>query len=143
VKGEEKMKKMLIVAAACVAVMGCGNMTKGKSAAESEVQVFHERFNEEEFAAIVDAAHPNMLKGSSGSETADFLSVVRSKLGKVTGSKTANWNVRTFNAITTVVLVKNTTFEQGKGTETFTFRIKGGKASLLDYNINSRDLIMK
>ena len=92
---------------------------------------------------MVDGAHPDMLKASPKPQVTNLYSVVRRKLGKVTDSQTVNWNVRTFNAVTTVVLVQNTTFEEGKGAETFTFRIKNEQASLLGYNINSQDLIMK
>lgn len=137
------MRKAIIAVLACLALTGCGNMTKGKAAAEAEVAAFHKQFNDHDFSAMVDGAHPDMLKASPKSELTNLYSVVRRKLGKVTDSQAVNWNVRTFNAVTTVILVQNTTFEEGKGTETFTFRIKNERASLLGYNINSQDLIMK
>jgi len=40
-------------------------------------------------------------------------------------------------------LTQNTTFEQGTGTETFTFEMEGDKAVSVGYNINSKDLILK
>jgi hypothetical protein len=74
--------------------VGCGNMTKGKSAAQSQIAVFHQRFNDQDLEAIVAAAHPDLLKESPKSEVINFLSVVRRKLGKVTNSENVNWNVR-------------------------------------------------
>jgi PBP1b-binding outer membrane lipoprotein LpoB len=133
----------LVMILAALLAVGCGNMTKGKSAAQSQVTVFYQRFNDQDLEAIVAAAHPDLLKKSPKSEVINFLSVVRRKLGKVTNSENVNWNVRTFNLVTTVVIVQNTTFETGKGTETFTFRIRKETASLLGYNINSQYLIMK
>jgi hypothetical protein len=40
-----------------------------------------------------------------------------------------------------VTLVQETTFARGKGTETFTYTIKSGKAVLAGYNINSMDML--
>jgi hypothetical protein len=71
------------------------------------------------------------------------MSAVQRKLGKVTQTSNAGFNVRTFNLTTTVVLNQNTTFEQGTGTEVFTFQMNGEKAVLVGYNINSKDLILK
>jgi hypothetical protein len=137
------MKKVILTIFACLAITGCGNMTKGKAAAQSQVTAFHKLFNDQDFKTMVDSADPKMLKVTSKSQLTDLYSAIRRKLGKVTASKSVRWNVRTFNTMTTVVVVQNTTFEKGKGMETFTFRIKKEKASLLGYNINSQDLIMK
>ncbi len=137
------MKRALLAILACLAVTGCGDMTKGKEAAESQVVTFHRQFNDEDLAAIVSAAHPDMFKGSSESEVTDFLGVVRSKLGKVTDAKTVGTVVRTVNGVMSAVLTLKVTFENGEGTETFTFLIENEKALLLGYNINSPDLIMK
>ncbi len=118
-------------------------MTKGKSLAKAQTAAFHEQYNNQDFAAMIDGAHPDMLKASSEDELTDLYSMIRKKLGKVLDTKTVSWNVRTFNTTTTVVLIQDTTFEEGKGKETFTFRIQDEKALLLGYNINSNDLIMK
>ena len=55
---------------------------------------------------------------------------VQRKLGKVTQTANAGFNIRSFNFVTTVVLTQNTTFEQGTGTEIFTW--VGDRASLYD-----------
>ena len=65
------------------------------------------------------------------------------KLGKVTQTANAGFNVNTFNLTTRVVLNQNTTFEQGNATEVFTFEMNGEKAVLVGYNINSTELILK
>ncbi|HEY7770308.1 hypothetical protein [Longimicrobium sp.] len=35
-----------------------------------------------------------------------------------------------------------TTFEKAEGTETFQFRVRGGKAALVGYNVNSPALVV-
>jgi hypothetical protein len=72
-----------------------------------------------------------------------LFAAIDSKLGKVQSSSITTWNVKTFNFVTTVVLVSDTQFELGAGTETFTFRVNGDKATLLGYNINSMDMMTR
>jgi hypothetical protein len=65
------------------------------------------------------------------------------KLGTLQETKQINWNVNTTNSVTTVVLVYATKFQDGGATETFSFRIKNGKAELIGYNIASLDMLAK
>lgn len=118
-------------------------MKKGNSLAKAQVVAFHEQYNNQDFDAMIDDAHPDMLKASPKDELTDLYSTVREKLGKVVDSKTVGWNINTINLKTTITLTQDTTFEEGKGQEIFTFRIQDEKARLLGYNINSNDLIMK
>jgi hypothetical protein len=136
------MKRTLLTVLACLAATGCGDRIKSNAAAESQAVIFHQQYNNEDLAAIVTTAHPDMLKSSSESEIAERLGVIRGKLGKATRSKTIECGERTTDAGTTVVLVQNTTFENGKGREKLTFRIQDGKALLVGYEIDSRDLIL-
>ena len=122
---------------------GCDNMVKGRSAAEAQVLIFHKQFNDTNFVAIVDSAHSDLFKTSPQPDFTNFLAVARRKLGKVTDSRAANWKVQTFNGVTKVILIQETVFTDGVGTETFTFHISNAKATLLGYNITSRDMMMK
>jgi len=118
-------------------------MFKGKKAAEQGVADFHKICNEGKFAEIYAAGHSTFKSATKEKEFLDFVGAVQRKLGKVTQTSNVGFNVRTFNFTTMVVLTQSTTFEQGTGTETFTFEMDGDKAVLLGYNINSKDLILK
>ena len=138
------MNKMICVALVFVFLLcGCGNMTKSKGAAEAGVVTFHNQFNAGKVNGIISTAEPDMFDTTPKTKACSFLNTVRNKLGKTVNSKMTGWNVRMFNTDTTVVLVENTKFENGTGTETFTFRIKNQKAYLLGYYINSRNLAIK
>ena len=65
------------------------------------------------------------------------------KLGVVLKSETVRSHYSAMTSGTTGVVVKETTFADGKGTETFTFRMEGDKALLLGYHIDSMDLLTK
>ena len=131
----------------CVVVLflvsGCGSMMESKGVAETQVTTFHEQFNDSDFEAIISSTHSLFLKETPEEEFTELLTAVRKKLGKVTKTSSEQFNIDINNGVTTVVLVKNTTFEEGTGTETFTFRVANKKASIVGYFINSKDLILK
>ena len=139
------MKKFTFVFVLGLALIasGCVGMFKGKKAAEQSVADFHAMYNDGKIAEIYAAGHSKLKAASKEKEFVEFVGAVQRKLGKVTQTSGAGFNVRTFNLTTTVVLTQSTTFEQGTGTETFTFEMNGEKAVLLGYNINSKDLILK
>ena len=137
------LKESLALLFACFALVGCGSMVTAKPAAERAIVDFHKLFNEQKFVDIYSAADSALKKAASEKQLTDLLSAVHRKLGTVTGSNNQTWNVSKFNFTTRIVMIQNTQFESGKGVETFTFQISGGKAILVGYNINSNDLITK
>ena len=124
-------------------LLGCTDIIKGKSVAEPRVAVFHDRFNEGQYEEIYAEAADDFKKAASKETVLALFAAIDSKLGKVESSSITNWNVKNFNFVTTVVLVSDTQFELGAGTETFTFRVNGDKATLLGYNINSMDMMTR
>src|SRR4051794_11601009 len=92
---------------------GCGGVFKGKKAAEQSVADFHKLYDEGKFAEIYSAGHSKFKNATTQKQFLEFMSAVHRKLGKVTQSTQAGFNVRTFNLTTTVVLNQTTTFEQG------------------------------
>ena len=121
----------------------CSNMVNGKDIADKQIPGFHQLFNERRFQDIVTSSDPDMIKASPEATIIELFEAIHRKLGTVTESTNMSWNVNTFNLETRVVLVQNTSFERGSGTETFTYRITDGKARLLGYFINSNDLIIQ
>ena len=139
------MKTIALFLALCLTLfaVGCGGMFKGKEAAEQSVADFHKLFNDHKLAEIYAAGHSKLKGAATEKEFLEFVGAVRRKLGKVTQTSNVGFNIRTFNLTTTVVLNQSTKFEQGTGTEAFTFEMNGEKAVLVGYNINSKDLILK
>jgi len=133
------MPKPVCVTLVIVAVLlsGCGDMMNGKAIAGSQVKTFHQQLNNSDINAILSSSDPSMPKASGE----QLLSAVIRKLGNVTSTRTVGARTSFFNGRTLVTLVQETTFARGKGTETFTYTIKSGKAVLAGYNINSMDLL--
>jgi hypothetical protein len=141
--GNLAMRRIIFILATCVALVGCGDTINGKSVAEPEVGAFHQRLNQKRFDEIYATAGDDFRKAAPKEKVVDLFSAIDRKLGPAKSWTTKNWNVRTFNFVTTVVLVEDTAFEKGQGTETFTFRVSGDKAILVGYNINSLDMMTK
>ena len=138
-----KIISLLLALSVAVLASGCGGMFKGKKAADQGVADFHKLYNDAKLAEIYSAGHSKFKSATTEPQFLEFMGAVQRKLGKVTQTSNAGFNVRTFNFSTTIVLNQNTTFEQGTGTEVFTFQMDGDKAVLVGYNINSKDLILK
>ena len=138
-----KIISLLFALSLVLLTPGCGNFFKGRKAAEQGVADFHKQYNDGQLEQIYLASDSKMKSATTQKEFLDFVAAVQRKLGKVTDTTEVGFNVSTYNFTTTVVLTQNTTFEQGKGTETFSFQINGDKAVLAGYHINSKDLILK
>ena len=126
---------------------GCGELFKGKEAADQGVADFHRRYNDGKLTEIYAAGHSQLKSATKEQVFVDFVAGVRHQLGKVTHTSNTNFNIQTtnhnFNVQTTVILIQNTTFERGKGAETFRFEMNGDKAELVDYHIKSKGLPLK
>ena len=138
-----KIRRLVIAASAIVLFAGCSGFLKDKAAADKAVVDFHQQFNEDKAADIYTTSHSSFKSASTQQEFTDLMAAVRRKLGKVVQSTNVGFNVRSFNLVTTVYINQQTTFEQGKGTETFTFQMNNGQAVLQGYHISSKELIMK
>lgn len=136
-------RSVLLTLIMSLLLLGCTDTIKGKSVAEPKVAVFHDRFNAGQYEEIYSEAADEFQKAASREKVLALFSAIDRKLGKVKSSSIKTWNVRTFNLVTTVVLVADTSFEQGSGTETFSFRVSGDKATLLGYNIDSMDMMTR
>jgi hypothetical protein len=86
---------------------------------------------------------PKFRTASKKDKYDEFMGAVQRKLGKITSTSNAGWTVNSYNLTTTVLMTQKTVFENGEGTESFTFEMDGKKAVLLGYNIQSMDLITK
>lgn len=132
---------LLAISVLFISVLACGALKDGKPAAEEQIRQFHSMLDEGKFDEIYANSDQRMKDAASKEEMIKLLKAVHSKLGSVTGSTTATWNIGNYNLTSTIVMVQETTFENGKGTETFTFILSGKEAHLAGYYINSNDFL--
>ena len=133
---------LLLFAATSLLFGGC-NMTKDKAIAESAVAQFHQQLDKGEFKEIYAAANADFKGATTEKDFLAILEAVHRKLGAVQQANEGGWSVNSYNLKTNVVLNYNTKFAGGAATESFTFRVENGQATLVGYNINSPTLILK
>lgn len=121
----------------------CSDIQEGKSLAEEALLSFHHSYNSQNFMRIYDDSHKDFKSASSEEDFLELMGAIFKKLGPQTSTVNTGWHVNSHNLKTYVTLTQNTTFETGKGVETFVYRIQDDRAKLLEYNINSKDLIIR
>jgi hypothetical protein len=136
----DSLRVVAVVALAALA-LACG-MVEGKEKAEHAVVEFHAKFNASEFGEIYQASSVEFQKGSSKDDYLKFIGAVHRKLGDVTASKPAGWRVNVMNGTTYVLLGYESTYERGTAQESFTYKVSGESVQLVNYNVNSKDLII-
>ncbi|MEO7100854.1 MAG: hypothetical protein ABI162_15945 [Luteolibacter sp.] len=133
---------LTIVASSILLLSGC-NPVKSTATAEAEAAKFHTFYDAGEFGDIYDSSGKEFKASGTKEKVVKFMKSVSDKLGKTKSSVKAGWRANSFNLKTTVVLTYSTTYERGAGTETFTYRVENGKASLIGWYINSDDLVIE
>lgn len=137
------MKTPLLIATFVVSLIltGC-NPVKSTAEAGKAAAEFHALFDAENFEQIFDTAHADFKASKPKVDTINFLRLVREKLGPVKSTNRTGWQAKSFNLKTNVVLTFDTDFKNGRGVETFTYRIADGSATLLGWHVNSNALIV-
>lgn len=138
------MKPSLLIAifVSVFTLTGC-NPVQSTSEADKAAAVFHDLYDDKEYEKIFEAAHSDFKASQSQANIVNFLRSVREKLGKVKSTSRNGWNINSVNMKTNVILTFETEFENGKGVETFTYRVNDGSALLLGWHVNSNALFMK
>ncbi len=130
--------RYLITMVAALALAGC-SMGKDMSATETAIGDFHQKLDAGQFAAITDAAGPE-LKGG----TTDFnalLEAVHRKLGKFKSTVRQGFNDNYNNGDHLFTANYASVYDTGPATENFVFRMNSGKPVLVGYHVESAALL--
>lgn len=134
------MRMLLTLVTCALAAASCG-LLEGVGTAEKAVITFHEQYNASSFDAIYDTGADDLRAAEARNEFTTTLALLRAKLGPVRGSERTAFNSRIDSEGTFVELEYETEFENGAGTEEFTWAITDGQARLLGYNVTSKALL--
>ncbi len=124
------------------AVSSC-SLTKGKEMGERAVDQFHNQFNAGQYYEIYGQSDEGFRKSTSEADTVALFEAVHRKLGTVKNANQTNWYVNATPTGTVITLTYDVQYSEGKGTEQFVFQVRGDKALLFNYNVNSPLLITK
>lgn len=123
--------------------MGSCSVTKGREMGERAVDQFHNQFNAGQYHEIYVQSDEGFRKSTSEADTVALFEAIRRKLGTVKNANQTTWHVNATPIRTVITLTYDVGYSEGKGTEQFVFQVRGDKALLFNYNVNSPLLITK
>jgi len=101
---------------------------------------FHDRFNQQDYAAIYADADPQFRAAVKVEDLTALLTKLHDKLGNVTDTTRIGFHVNYKFGGSTIALSYSTKFQQGDGQEDFVWLKSGGELHLLHYNVKSAAL---
>jgi hypothetical protein len=110
---------------------------------DTSVANFHQKLNQGQFHELYAAAAPEFQKASSEKDITELFNAIHTKLGNTVSSDRTNIFVNATTSGNFVRCSYDTTFDHGKGQETFNWLLANDHLTLVGYNIESRDLIVK
>ena len=139
------MKRRLALAIAlCVTFLcACTNPFKAGQMSDTSVAEFHQKLNQGQFHELYANAAPEFQKASPEKDITDFFNAIHTKLGEAKSANRTNIFMSATTSGNFVRTTYDTTFANGKGQETFNWRLVNDRLTLVGYNIESRDLILK
>ncbi|HEU4387336.1 MAG TPA: hypothetical protein VFV34_06030 [Blastocatellia bacterium] len=132
------MRKLAFVIALPLAFAACGDRSTNREIAEKAVDKFHAQYNERAFELICLQGAPEF---KSDNTSLPYLQKAYDTMGRVVSSDVATGNVQNSKDEANITLVYVTTFEQGKTSETFAYRVKDRDAKLIFYEVAGPDLL--
>jgi hypothetical protein len=119
--------------------MSCAGFA-AKGEAEAGVATFHQMLDAERFADIYETTDDLFKNATTASQFTAILQSVHTKLGAVQSATQTTFYSREeagTNAGSYISLIYDTAFAEGHATESFNWRVSGGKVHLAGYNIKS------
>jgi hypothetical protein len=134
----------IAVIAACAALVSC-SAQEDTQVAERGVMRFHEQFNAGQYAEVFAEGDALFREGGEGAFVG-VMQKLKERFGDVRQSELMNSKWQTGNVLieermvsgTIVVMAYRTEFTRASATETFTWRIAQGRATLMGY-VNDTD----
>lgn len=135
--------QIIVILALLMFVNGCslnanistGNIEQDKKLAMSEIQLFHERMNGEQYAVIFEQANANAKTMHDKESLINALQDVRKQFGKFKIIKDSRVKVFTNQAPVEIKAACVSEYDNTTTTETFIFAKEGSQVKLIKYNI--------
>lgn len=133
------MKHLPFVAAVAfgliLSLAGCG-LKKDTKAAEAAIDRFHQHWNADEFKAIYDEAHAN-FRNKSAEEIVATFTRLKGVYGQFKSATRRSWGFNSDKVVSDIKLKYDSTYDHGSSVEVFVYRMTGGQAMLVSYEIMS------
>jgi hypothetical protein len=132
---------MFLLAFALPALAACNPAANlGEAADQIDRYQFH--YTMGEFDDMYAMTGPAFREAAGRDQFGDFVRVVSTRLGPIESTERVNFNVNTSPTGTLTVVTMRTRFEQGDGTETYTFSGHGEGMKIEGWKVNSQRLMV-
>lgn len=137
--------KQAVVASSFLLLMGCSDSDDHFSDTGGQyVEQFHQDVQQGRYATIYQASSQGLKANASEQEFVDLLTVVNRGLGDVQETRlVSQYSVKADTGQPLTLLLYNTRFAKGEGTESFYLENADGKPLLFRYDVNSDTLMKK
>lgn len=129
----------VVVLSAAALLVACGDAER--ATADAAVRAFHNEFNAGAYESTYASASAEFRTALPQADWTSLLQAVRRKAGMFESAQQTSWLLSSGTTGTTISLTYLSKFERLKATEKFVWRIQGAKALLVNYRIDSPDLI--
>jgi len=128
-------------AAVAAALLSACNPMAQLEQSETKIEKWHATYNEGDARTLYGLTSQEFRDVTSIDEMNQLVALVTDKMGKVSSSERAGFNINTNNGVTSTVVTMKTIFEKGEGTETFTFQGSGDDTRLVGWNVDSPNFV--
>ena len=108
--------------------------------AAKKIEAFHASYNAGDVDAMYASGNDAFRKSATRDQLAELVGIVTEKLGKVVSAEQTGFNTAFDNGVNTTIIDMKVKFENGEGTEKFTFEGEGESMRLLNWNLQSEQL---
>ncbi len=136
------MRTLAFVFAPLAVFLGACNPVANFEEGGKSVERWQELYNAGDRDRLWGMTGKEFREVTSREQLNDLYTVVSARMGKVQSSERSGFNVNSTPAGTRTVIGMNTQFEQGEGTETFTFIGQGEDMKVIGWTVNSPRLTL-
>lgn len=127
--------------AALFLFLGACNVVEDTAEADAAISVFHADYNAKNYDGIWLETSDTFRNVTSEKEFTNILQSAHAILGKVINSERSGWKSEITPQGTFLIISQSSKYENGSGTEIFTFEKTDNGSNLAGYSLNSDDLL--
>lgn len=133
------ISRILLAVFGAFALVACNPM-ENLDQSEARIAQYEKAYSAGDGEALWRLSGPTLREATPREDFESLVTVFNSRLGKIESSKRASFSVNSNNGVTETVIVMDTQFEQGEGTQTYTFFGNGEDMELAGWYVDSARL---
>lgn len=134
------MTRIAVIIIASLGLCAC-NPVANLEEARDKVDIYQTHYSNSELDDMYAMTSVEFRRTSPRADFENFVGLIENRLGAIETTKQQGFNINTTPAGTVTVVTMLTQFEQGEGTETYTFIGSGAGMKVHGWQVNSNRLL--